>query len=164
MSAPIAIIIRSVWSRDSDGCLTVVEPSACIPASRTHDLTCALDSAGSWTIPWSPPPRMASGARESSMRPVTSAPISTRGVTIRPIGLDLRDRSPLMTLKNDWAARRPAVSRRVVPLLPAFSTPDRLIESGRAAPVDLEALGRSGDFAVGVPDDARPQAPEAPQH
>ena len=42
--------------------------------------------------------------------------------------------------------------------------PGRFIESDRTAAVDLEALVRSRDVAVGVLDDARPQPPETSQH
>ena len=40
-SAPIAASIRSVWSRDARGSITVVAPGACRPASSTADLTWA---------------------------------------------------------------------------------------------------------------------------
>ena len=38
-SAPMASIIRSVWSREAAGSLTLVSPSACIPAIRMDDLS-----------------------------------------------------------------------------------------------------------------------------
>ena len=41
---------------------------------------------------------------------------------MRFIGLARRERSPVMMLKKGWAARRPDISRMVVPLLPAFRT------------------------------------------
>ena len=86
------------------------------------DFSCALATGSGYSMPLSDPPRMARGARASCPRPMILAPILARGLTMRSIGLDLRERSPEMTLKKGWAARRPATRRMVVPLLPAFST------------------------------------------
>ena len=38
-SAPMAFIMRSVWSRDRPGCRTVVSPSAWIPAISMQDFS-----------------------------------------------------------------------------------------------------------------------------
>ena len=64
---------------------------------------------------------MASGASESAWRPITCAPICLSGVTMRPMGRFLSERSPETMLRKGCAARSPDTSRMVVPLLPALS-------------------------------------------
>ena len=117
-SAPMAVIMRSVWSRDSAGCITDVSPSAYIPAIRMHDFSCALATGISYSMPLSPPPLNARGASDPPPLPLTSAPIWLRGRRIRFMGRRRNDGSPLMTLKKGWLAKSPDTSRIVVPLLP----------------------------------------------
>ena len=117
-SAPIAAIMRSVWSRDSAGCMTDVSPSAYIPAMRMQDFSCALATGISYSMPLSPPPLNARGASDPPPLPLTSAPIRLRGSRMRFMGRRRREESPLMTLKKGWLASRPETSRIVVPLLP----------------------------------------------
>ena len=122
ISAPIHRSMRSVWSRDSAGWTTVVRSSANRPAIRTLDFTCALATGISKSMPFSPPPWMASGASEPPLRPAMRAPIRVRGPTILVIGLRRRERSPDMTLRNGWPAASPETSLNAVPLLLALST------------------------------------------
>ena len=129
MSAPIAAIIRSVWSRDSAGWMTVVSPSAYSPAMRMHDLSWALATGISYSMPLRLPPLNASGASEPPFRPITCAPIISSGSRIRFIGLRRSDESPVITLKKCCAARRPETSLIVVPLLPEYRA-----SSGSASP------------------------------
>ena len=121
-SAPMAVIIRSVWSRDAAGCTTDVSPSAYRPATRIDDLSCALATGISYVIPCRSPPSNTSGASEPSCLAVILAPIRSRGTSIRFIGLRRREASPVMTLMKGCAASRPDSSRMVVPLLLACST------------------------------------------
>ena len=123
-SAPMCRIMRSVWSRDCPGDRTAVRPFAYSPAMRIADFTCALATLRSYSMAFRSPPRTDSGRSVSMLRPMKTAPISRRGSTIRPIGRDRRESSPVSTDRNDWPARSPATSRVVVPLLPAWSTSD----------------------------------------
>ena len=118
MSAPMAAIIRSVWSRDSAGCITVVSPSAYSPAMRMHDLSWALATGMSYSIPLRPPPA------ERQWRERAAAPAHHPRSHQRERRQDSLHRASsqrrvsVTTLKNDCAARRPETSRIVVPLLP----------------------------------------------
>ena len=67
------------------------------------------------------PPRMASGARVFPLRPMMDAPICCSGWTMRPIGRERKEPSPLSTARKSWLASRPDSSRMEVPLLPASS-------------------------------------------
>ena len=116
---PIADTMRSVWSRDSAGWCSTVFPRAESPASMMQDLTCALATGKSYSMPFSDPPLTVSGARVSRCRPRTVAPISCRGWTTRPMGRLLRESSPEITDVNDCPASIPDNSRMEVPLFPA---------------------------------------------
>ena len=119
-SAPIARSIRSVWSRVGMVSTTSVNPSAYRPASKMADLTWALATGVSYSMPCRPgPPPTRSGGQ------LARAPIRARGSTTLSIGRRLREASPPSSLSNGWAASRPASRRIVVPELPQ--------SSGRAA-------------------------------
>ena len=75
-------------------------------------------------MPRSPPPRMTSGAREPSCRPVTWAPIRCNGSTMRRIGRERSEASPVSTDRNGCAASSPESNRIEVPLLPASRMSD----------------------------------------
>ena len=115
-SAPMAVSISSVWLRVATGSTTAVVPSANSPASSTADLTCALGTAGRYSMPCSGsrPPTMSGGH-------CASAPISRSGVTTRSIGRVDRDSSPLSSEAKGCAESSPASNRMVVPELPQSS-------------------------------------------
>ena len=71
---------------------------------RIDDFSWALATGIVYVMPRRLPPLIASGANESWDRPITDAPISVRGWTMRFIGLVRRERSPVMMLKKGWAA------------------------------------------------------------
>ena len=62
-SAPAAASIRSLWSRLGAGSTTRVSPSARRPASSRHDLTWALATGSSYSIPLSGAPSTRSGGK-----------------------------------------------------------------------------------------------------
>ena len=84
-----------------------------------QDLTCALATGKSYSMPFSDPPLTVSGARVSRCRPRTVAPICCRGWTTRPMGRLLRESSPEITDVNDCPASIPDSNRMEVPLFPA---------------------------------------------
>ena len=96
-SAPKALSIRSLWSREWAGSITVVGPSAVSAASSSADFTWALATGVPTTAPRSLRPCTASGARLPPLRPRTSAPMRARGWPTRCIGRLRSDASPLST-------------------------------------------------------------------
>ena len=119
--APMAAIMRSVWSRDRAGWWSTVGPVAESPASIRHDFTWALATGMSYSMGRRFPPRIASGARVSPWRPMMEAPICCSGWTMRPMGRVRNDASPVSTDRNSWPANSPDNNRIEVPLLPASS-------------------------------------------
>ena len=105
-----------------------VSPFARRPASSRQDLSCALATGISYSMPRSSPPWNTIGASPPA-RAVISAPILSSGSITRPIGLDRSDSSPVMMLRKGRPARRPDIRRVVVPLLPASR-----ISSGSVSP------------------------------
>ena len=160
--APIADIMRSVWSRDIAGCLTVVSPSAWMPAMSRLDFTWADATGWAKSMPVSPPPLTARGARESPPRPRMSAPICLRGWITRSIGRESRDSSPVSTLKNGCAASSPVTSLAAVPLLPASSTFDGSTSPSRPRPGPRSTRRLAG--AVPVLDDLDAEASHAAEY
>ena len=122
-SAPIAESMRSVWSRDAAGWWSTVRPSARSPARSRADFTWALATGSAYSMPWRVPPEKTSGAVVPAVSEWTLAPIRRRGSTMRAIGRERREESPVRTARNGRPARRPEVSRKAVALLPASRTP-----------------------------------------
>ena len=121
---PIERNISSVWSRETAGCSSVVSPSANSPARSSALFTCADATGMRYSMPWRAPPRNVSGASLPPSRPSTSAPIRRSGSTMRAIGRERIERSPVITDMNGWPASTPAIRRVVVPLLPVLRMSD----------------------------------------
>ena len=68
------------------------------------------------------PPLILRGAQSLPLNDVISAPIISRGVMIRLIGLDCIDSSPFNSLVKLHPDKIPLMSRVVVPLFPTSST------------------------------------------
>ena len=117
----MAVIMRSVWSRDSAGWCSTVGPDADSPASIRHDFTCALATGISYSMERRFPPRIANGASVLPLRPMIDAPICCNGCTMRPMGRERREPSPVSTDRNPWLDSKPDSKRIDVPLLPASS-------------------------------------------
>ena len=88
ISAPKARSILSVWSREGNGSMTVVSPSARSPASRIADFTCALAIGILYSIPCSffSAGRIVIGRYFPPARPAIRAPIRESGSITRLIG------------------------------------------------------------------------------
>ena len=122
-SAPKARSIRSLWSRERAGSITVVGPSALRPASSRALFTWAEATGVRITAPWSWRPWMARGAKLPSWRPWMLAPIWPRGFATRAMGRRRRELSPSSTKwRPPRPASRPSINRMVVPELPQSST------------------------------------------
>ena len=65
---------------------------------------------------------MRRGAQPLSNRLLMEAPISVRGVMMRPMGRFLMEASPVTSEEKGWAARIPEISLVVVPLFPQSRT------------------------------------------
>ena len=111
--------MRSLWSRDCDGSITVVGPSAVSAASRMADFTWALATGVPTMVPRNVVPCTASGAKLPLSRPRTSAPMEANGWPTRRIGRRRREASPSNTkCRPARPASKPSISRIVVPELP----------------------------------------------
>ena len=97
----------------------MVDESAERPAINKQDFTWALATGIVYFIPLRFPPLIAKGAKELSFLPKIVAPISVKGSITHPIGLLLRDASPLKTEKMSALANNPDINLIEVPLLPA---------------------------------------------
>src|SRR5581483_1836014 len=121
---PAASSSSSVWSRVATRSTTVVAPLALRPARRTADLTWALATSGSNSMPRSPAePRTTSGAWPSVVS--TPAPIRRSGSAIRSIGRPESDASPRSVNSPSWPAATPARSRMSVPEFAQSTAPGR---------------------------------------
>ena len=115
--APARISMRSVWSRVGTGSTTVVA-SVTSPASSTHDLTCALATGSSYSMPVSCAPCTVNGGNLPS-RASIRAPICSSGPAMRSTGRRRIDSSPSSSkLWPCWNASHPGSSRISVPALP----------------------------------------------
>ena len=92
-ATPAARSRRSVWSRLGAGSVTDVVPSASSPASRTHDLTCALATGRSWWTPCSRAPWTVKGGRCPSVASM-AAPMAASGAAMRSTGRRRIEASP----------------------------------------------------------------------
>ncbi len=91
--APARASRRSVWSRLGSGSITVVVPEASSPAISTHDLTWALATGSSYSIPRSGMPCTVKGAKRCSCASI-HAPIWRSGIATRSTGRRRIDSSP----------------------------------------------------------------------
>ena len=111
---------RSVWSRDGAGSKSPVSPSACRPARRIADLTCALAIFKRCSCATSNRGRTTSG--QCPFRLSILAPIRSSGSITRPIGRRDSDSSPTSVIRQPNRSGCPAsapVSKRIpVPELP----------------------------------------------
>ena len=119
---PMPRSIRSVWSRERSGSVTLVSPSAERPASRMALFTWALATFRSWWAPVSRFPRITSGGTRSPSRAVMSAPMRRSGSTTRRTGRRRSEASPVSTESPGSPASTPASSRSEVPELPQSMT------------------------------------------
>ena len=90
-----------MWSRLCLRSVIVVEPAASIPAISTHDLTWALATGTSYSMPASSVPSTLSGGRRSS-RAWQSAPIILQRLD-HPVHRPAADR--LVAVERPYAAR-----------------------------------------------------------
>ena len=93
--APAASSMTSVWSRVASGSITVVGPSARRPAISRQDLTWALATGSSYSMPWSARPSIRIGGKRPSVTSI-SAPIRRRGSAIRSTGRVRIEASPFI--------------------------------------------------------------------
>ncbi len=136
--APRAASARSVWSRVAAGSVTVVSPSAAMPASRMALFTWAVGTGSVAAMPYNGPPTTSSGACPSVV--VTAAPIARSGSATRSIGRADRLSSPTSTERNGAAASVPASSRIEVPELPQSSGPAASVSAERPSPSTSSAV------------------------
>jgi hypothetical protein len=110
-----------VWSRLGTGSTTVVA-SVTSPASSTQDLTWALATGSSYSIPASGAPWTVNGGNRPS-RASIRAPISDSGWAIRSTGRRRIESSPSSSkLDPCWNDSQPGNSRISVPALPTSIT------------------------------------------
>ncbi len=120
--APKAASIRSVWSREGTGSITVVTPPELSAASRIADLTCAEATGSRYSIGTSiSGPRIVAGSR-SSDRVSACTPMRRSGSSTRPIGRRTSEASPVKVVVKAWPPAIPSVSRAPVPELPKSTT------------------------------------------
>ena len=125
--------MRSVWSRLGAGSATVVDPSASIPAIRTHDLTWALATGSAYSMPPSSAPWMVKGGKRPS-RASTRAPMSISGAATRSTGRRRMESSPSsVQVRPGCPASQPGSSRSSVPEFCTFSRPP-VVSTGARRP------------------------------
>src|ERR1700682_672200 len=112
---------RSVWSRVATGSTTVVGPLAESPARSSALFTWALGTESTCRRPCNRVPVTVSGARPSCDSIL--APMVRSGSTTRAIGRRRSDVSPSKVADTQLPARRPSISRMVVPELAQSSGP-----------------------------------------
>ncbi len=134
IGAPAAASIRSVWSRLGFGSTTVVGSAVLMPAISTHDLTCAVATGSTYSIPRSSAPWTVNGGKRSSVASIV-APISRSGIATRSTGRLRIELSPSkVQLVPGRAASQPGSSRISVPALPTSIGPSGGCGSCRPVP------------------------------
>ncbi len=122
--------MRSVWSRLCLVSVIVVLPAASIPAISTQDLTWALATGSSYSMPCRSAPRTLSGVKRPS-RASIPAPISASGSTTRSTGRRRIDSSPSRVHSPPGCpASHPGSSRSSVPRVAHVEAPAGGLQRG----------------------------------
>ena len=136
--APAALSMRSVWSRLGRGSITRVSPSARRPANSRQDLTWALATGSSYSMPLRGAPSIVRGGSRSS-RAESEAPIARRGSATRSTGRRRIESSPSSSqVPPGCPASQPGSSRSRVPALPTSIA----AETAPCSPIPSTATSR----------------------